>query len=292
MRVTALAVARACPSPTKGSVLRKNRLVLLAVTAAVAPAVAQAAESVADADAPSGARGGRDPQALREGVLRLGERARVHSARLGLEPPAAPAPAPAATTGALARQHDRLRVVVGFLSRRDELDLAVDERPVPPAVSRGRSLASRVAHQHRLATRAAVRLGLAPPAPLRLAGGRDERIAQLARWRAVSRWLTSRSERRRAAERPMSQRVPHYEAFTCIADHESGGRWDISTGNGYYGGLQMDRGFQRTYAPGLYARKGTADNWTKEEQIRAAGRAVKARGFTPWPATARVCGLL
>ena len=54
----------------------------------------------------------------------------------------------------------------------------------------------------------------------------------------------------------------------------------------------MDIGFQQTYAPGLYRRKGTADHWTAEEQIRAAGRAVAARGFTPWPNTARMCGLL
>jgi resuscitation-promoting factor RpfA len=86
--------------------------------------------------------------------------------------------------------------------------------------------------------------------------------------------------------------VPYYDAFMCIAEHESGGRWDVATGNGYYGGLQMDIGFQRTYAPGLYRTKGTADHWTTEEQIRAAGRAVASRGFTPWPNTARMCGLL
>jgi hypothetical protein len=92
--------------------------------------------------------------------------------------------------------------------------------------------------------------------------------------------------------RPRPARIPHRKAFACIAKHESGGRWDISTGNGYYGGLQMDRAFQRTYAPRLYATRGTADKWTPEEQMRAAGRAVGSRGFTPWPTTARVCGLL
>jgi Transglycosylase-like domain len=96
----------------------------------------------------------------------------------------------------------------------------------------------------------------------------------------------------RRAERPLSATVPHYEAFTCIAEHESGGRWDISTGNGYYGGLQMDRQFQQTYAPGLYRVKGTADNWTREEQMRAAARAVRSRGFSPWSTTASMCGLL
>ena len=78
----------------------------------------------------------------------------------------------------------------------------------------------------------------------------------------------------------------------CIARHESHATWDVATGNGYYGGLQMDRLFQQTYAPRLYRTKGTADHWTAEEQIRAAARADASRGFTPWPNTARMCGLL
>ncbi len=44
--------------------------------------------------------------------------------------------------------------------------------------------------------------------------------------------------------------------------------------------------------PRLYARKGTADNWTAEEQMLAAEKALPGRGFTPWPNTARMCGLL
>ena len=54
----------------------------------------------------------------------------------------------------------------------------------------------------------------------------------------------------------------------------------------------MDVGFQQTYAPALYRAKGTADHWTPEEQMLAAGRAVEARGFSPWSSTARTCGLL
>ena len=90
---------------------------------------------------------------------------------------------------------------------------------------------------------------------------------------------------------------PHVNEWTCIATHESGDGagsidWTINTGNGYYGGLQMDRTFQATYAPQLYARKGTADNWTPAEQMRTADRAHATRGFHPWPNTARACGLL
>jgi hypothetical protein len=130
------------------------------------------------------------------------------------------------------------------------------------------------------------------PAPPRVPAGRAARLREAARWHAIGDWLASRSEKVRPAERPMRERVRYYDEFMCIADHESGRRWDVSTGNGYYGGLQMDITFQRTYAPGLYRTKGTADHWTAEEQIRAAGRAVASRGFTPWPNTARMCGLL
>jgi hypothetical protein len=81
-------------------------------------------------------------------------------------------------------------------------------------------------------------------------------------------------------------------AWECIARHESGNRWDINTGNGYYGGLQMDLDFQAAYGNGLLQTKGTANNWTKWEQIAAANRAHAVRGFSPWPNTARMCGLL
>ena len=265
--------------------MRSRSLVALAIAVAVVPAVAQAAESAADDPAPE-----LPPQDLRESVRELAHRARAHSARLGLRPAAVPEPA--ATTAALRRQQSRLREVVAYLSGRDELALPVDRRPAPPALPRGGDLETRVAHEHRRATRLALSLGLEQPEPLAGAGGRTELPAELARWTAVARWLSARTERVRPDERPMSERVPYYGELTCIADHESGGRWDISTGNGYYGGLQMDRQFQQTYAPDLYEAKGTADNWTQEEQMRAAARAVESRGFTPWSTTARMCGIL
>ena len=41
------------------------------------------------------------------------------------------------------------------------------------------------------------------------------------------------------------------------------------------------------------ARFGTADNWPVWAQLQAAVRAYQSgRGFTPWPNTARVCGLI
>src|SRR5262249_54236601 len=87
--------------------------------------------------------------------------------------------------------------------------------------------------------------------------------------------------------------IPAYllQAFTCIHGYE--GSWSSNTGNGYYGGLQMDLSFQGLYGPEFVARWGTADHWPAWAQLRAAVRAYQSgRGFGPWPNTARFCGLL
>jgi hypothetical protein len=85
--------------------------------------------------------------------------------------------------------------------------------------------------------------------------------------------------------------VPHKREWLCIHRYE--GAWTSATGNGYYGGLQMDIGFQRIYAPNLLRRKGTANHWTPLEQMWVAERAHRSgRGFSPWPNTARSCGLI
>ncbi|MDB5160700.1 MAG: hypothetical protein JWO96_80 [Candidatus Saccharibacteria bacterium] len=92
-----------------------------------------------------------------------------------------------------------------------------------------------------------------------------------------------------ALTRFRAQHPPHLKQFLCIHHYE--GSW-TDTGAPYYGGLQMDRSFQQTYAPRLYQAKGTANYWSPLEQIWAAEKALKSRGFGPWPNTARYCGLL
>ena len=84
--------------------------------------------------------------------------------------------------------------------------------------------------------------------------------------------------------------VPHKDAWLCIHHYE--GSWS-DPNPPYYGGLQMDLGFQRTYGGALLRAKGTADHWTPLEQMWVAERAHRAgRGFYPWPNTARYCGLI
>jgi hypothetical protein len=83
---------------------------------------------------------------------------------------------------------------------------------------------------------------------------------------------------------------PHEAAWWCI--HRFEGAWD-DHGAPYYGGLQMDLGFQRHYGSRLLNAKGTADNWSPLEQMWVAEQAYKSgRGFFPWPNTARACGLI
>jgi hypothetical protein len=95
-------------------------------------------------------------------------------------------------------------------------------------------------------------------------------------------------QRLRKAHRK-AKRPPHLGAWLCIHRYEGG--WS-DAGAPYYGGLQMDISFQSAYGRWLLARKGTADRWTPLEQIWTAEKALRSRGFYPWPNSARACGLL
>jgi hypothetical protein len=81
---------------------------------------------------------------------------------------------------------------------------------------------------------------------------------------------------------------PYLHEWLCIHRYE--GSW-ADSGAPYWGGLQMDLGFQQTYGSWLLRHKGTADHWSALEQIWVAVRASHSRGFSPWPNTARYCGL-
>lgn len=92
--------------------------------------------------------------------------------------------------------------------------------------------------------------------------------------------------------KPWSSKIPRWDSWICI--HRGEGAWNSNTGNGYFGGLQMDRSFMSTYGSDITAihNGGLAETWTPIEQIIVAERAWVTRGFYPWPQTARVCGLI
>ena len=88
--------------------------------------------------------------------------------------------------------------------------------------------------------------------------------------------------------------APAAEAATTgtwdrLARCESGGNWNINTGNGYYGGLQFSYGTWLSNGGGRYAKY--AHRASKGEQIAVAERLLDDRGWSPWPACSRKLGL-
>ncbi len=112
---------------------------------------------------------------------------------------------------------------------------------------------------------------------------------------AYRAWVLRLWKQRAVRARRQAHNPPRRSAWLCIYRHERHPRmgWRTRTGNGYFGGLQMDIAFQRQYGRDLLLRKGTADRWSAIEQIWIAERAYRSgRGFYPWPNTARNCGLI
>jgi hypothetical protein len=121
-------------------------------------------------------------------------------------------------------------------------------------------------------------------------------------WRSRSRHTVTKYHRhlQLLAKLRRARRVPRFSSssygvltsdWACIHSHE--GAWNANTGNGYYGGLQMDYPFMQSYGGEFLARWGTADNWPVWAQVVAANRAKNSgRGYSPWPNTAAMCGLL
>ncbi|MCV7259883.1 transglycosylase family protein [Mycobacterium shimoidei] len=84
---------------------------------------------------------------------------------------------------------------------------------------------------------------------------------------------------------PPAPEAPPKQAYSvnwdAIAACESGGNWSISTGNGYYGGLQFTPSTWRANGG-----TGSAANASREEQIRVAENVLRSQGIGAWP----VCG--
>jgi hypothetical protein len=169
---------------------------------------------------------------------------------------------------ALRRVHRRLAVVI----------------PKPPRANS--ALSRRVSYTRRLT----LQLRRVYPGSLtrRFANARAKSgAATLELWQR--RLATATIQLLQYGHRPLPQALS--SAFLCIHRYE--GAWTANTGNGYYGGLQMDRRFQSLYGSDYVARWGTADNWPAWAQLQAAARAYQSgRGFYPWPNTARACGLI
>jgi hypothetical protein len=73
-----------------------------------------------------------------------------------------------------------------------------------------------------------------------------------------------------------------------VANCESGDRWHINTGNGYYGGLQFSASTWSSYDTGHFASR--ADLASRGEQIDVANHVLNAQGWGAWPVCSQYRG--
>jgi hypothetical protein len=70
-----------------------------------------------------------------------------------------------------------------------------------------------------------------------------------------------------------------------LAQCESGGRWNVATGNGYFGGLQFSA---RTWK--AFGGQGSPHKASKGQQIAVAERILAKQGWKAWPACSKKLG--
>ena len=73
-----------------------------------------------------------------------------------------------------------------------------------------------------------------------------------------------------------------------VAQCESGGRWNINTGNGYHGGLQFAPRTWSGFGGGQFAP--VAHQASRAEQIIVAERVLAKQGWGAWPVCSRKAG--
>lgn len=118
--------------------------------------------------------------------------------------------------------------------------------------------------------------------------------AQIVRVRIATQSVLVARVHLRWSERQLARywsMLGNVSAWNCIHRYE--GAWTDS-GDPYWGGVQMDQQFQRTYGSDmLRAYGGLANVWHPYDQMIVAERARRSgRGYYPWPNTARYCGLI
>lgn len=79
------------------------------------------------------------------------------------------------------------------------------------------------------------------------------------------------------------------DVWDRVAQCESGGDWSVSTGNGFYGGLQFTPSTWAEYGGTQYAP--SADQAGRDQQIAVAEKVLAAQGPQAWPICSLEAGL-
>jgi|SRR5215467_1041066 len=83
--------------------------------------------------------------------------------------------------------------------------------------------------------------------------------------------------------------APAYGVWDRLAMCESTQNWSANTGNGYFGGLQFDRGTWLRHGGAAFAPR--ADLASRTAQIAIAERTLAVQGWGAWPVCSRRLGL-
>ena len=83
--------------------------------------------------------------------------------------------------------------------------------------------------------------------------------------------------------------APAYGVWDRLAMCESTQNWSANTGNGYFGGLQFDRGTWLRHGGAAFAPR--ADLASRTAQIAVAERTLAVQGWGAWPVCSRRLGL-
>jgi len=82
---------------------------------------------------------------------------------------------------------------------------------------------------------------------------------------------------------------PPYGVWDALAQCESNGRWNVNSGNGYFGGVQMDMTFWRRHGGLAFAPR--PDLASRAQQIQIARVGLAVQGWAAWPWCSRHLGL-
>ena len=102
-------------------------------------------------------------------------------------------------------------------------------------------------------------------------------------------WRTYRLEPPEEQRQASVSADPPIGVWDRLAACESTSTWNANTGNGYYGGIQFDRGTWLRHGGAQYAPR--ADLATRAQQIAVGQRTLAAQGWGAWPACSRRLGL-
>ena len=189
------------------------------------------------------------------------------------------------------REDDAQRATVELQAQRTTVQAQLDQaRTALVAEQTRRAAAQQAAAQQAAATASnAPRPAAAPTtAPPPSAAATPAAATSAPSTAAPSSVPARSSAARSSSAAPSSVAAPPVAApahdWDAVAACESGGTWDIDTGNGYYGGLQFSAGTWAAYGGTAYAPR--ADLAPRAQQIAVAERVLAGQGAGAWP----ICG--